>query len=52
MGNSGSPLKLNKAPSATPTSDSLSIWIVAARKIQSGIQFGPGRRRQLVRLAL
>ena len=52
MGSSAMPLKLSSAPSTVPTSSSLSSSSVVARKIQSGSQFGPGRRRQVVKLAL
>ena len=51
-GSSGTPMKLSTAPSACPTSSSLSMLMLAARRIQSGIQPGPGSRRQVVKLAL
>ena len=51
-GSSGTPLKLSTAPLAVPTSSSLSRLMVLAFKIQSGIQLGPGKRRQVVKVAL
>ena len=52
MGNSGTPLKLSTAPWAVPTSSLVSKLRVLARKIQSGNQSGPGKRRQVVKVAL
>ena len=37
----GTPLKLTTAPLAWPTSSSVSIRMLAARRIQSGSQSGP-----------
>ena len=45
-------MKLSSAPLACPVSSSLSMRMLAARRIQSGIQDGPGRRWQVVYVAL
>ncbi len=44
----GTPMKLSTAPSAWPTSSSVSSRMLVARRIQSGIQLGPGLRWQVV----
>lgn len=47
-GSTGTPLKRITALRAMPSSSSLSSVMLSARKIQSGIQSGPGLRRQVV----
>jgi len=48
IGRIGKPIKLRTALSAWPVSSSSSMRMLAARRIQSGIQLGPGRRWQVV----